>query len=892
MKKILLSLMAVVCALSMSAAIDLTDPSTYTVKVLDFKNDNALAGQNFTLGSSVGTAWETGNAKYQTIYNCTAPSALDGLLALQAHANGGGRAKGYWLRSGYGLVMINATRSGAVTNLVAGQIVVFQLSGNFAIDATGSGKNEGTYTRTVSEDGKTLTYTMTGDGNLGFCISARSTTNAIQSISIYKEKKAGECTAPEAKVTGTNGTARVITLTDADESAKIYWSETKEGEYAEYTAPVTTSAEKIYIYADNGSKSEVVEFETGAGTLVKLNGVTVTRTGDNTFTVTSSQADVVGTPTATIVYTINGGAEQTAASGATITVDGNIKAWAAVEGYTSSDATEVAFVAPYEKADKLYEADFITLGADKADFTPASEETRNFDEVEGDYYYSSLNDIYLQVAQSGDNYTWLYRSGKGNSNFKCQYADAYMVFENVKAGTVIDIYAGNDNATKNPIKDVVNGENGYSYGGHYFFKADANGNLAIMFSTGSMIMSVTEYAAPAAPVNTVEAGKYIAQVTIAEAEGVAVPAEFQAYVGTHKYGMDLAGDEKKLTISGMSIMNNMEIVGDAVAYDATKTFTMNGKEFTICSVDGTKTEGELAVTKNEDGSISIEDFGFMKGGVFAGTAKNITAYVPEYVEAEANITFEDIDLQGKTYYDGSDGYGLIATAEKFSFMNYNPGGYWYGFGVSATRSDIYTGNYKDDSQFNSVVAGGMQSEKFAVCYYNEYQANNYDEYPEIYAEDNIKPEYAYITNTAYTVKSMTEGDTFSKKFDETDWLKLTIIGLDDEDKETGEPVEFYLAKDGNIVTEWTKVDLTSLGVCSHIRFTMSCSQTSGGYMNTPAYFALDNMKAAITDEPTTAVKGVANVQKAAQKVQKLMKNGQILIKTANGIVNAAGAQVK
>lgn len=425
----------------------------------------------------------------------------------------------------------------------------------------------------------------------------------------------------------------------------------------------------------------------------------------------------------------------------------------------------------------------------------------------------------------------------------------------------------------------------------YEVYATADGDLALSLNNRVRLYTLTVKPFVAKG-NTIEAGKYIAQVTIAEAEGVAVPAEFQAYVGTHKYGMDLAGDENKLTISGMSIMNNMEIVGDAVDYDATKTFTMNGKEFTICSVDGTKTEGELAVTKNEDGSISIEDFGFMKGGKFAGTAKNITAYVPEYVEAEANITFEDVDLQGKTYYDGSDGAGLIATAEKFSFMNYNPGGYWYGFGVSATRSDIYTGNYKDDSQFNSVVAGGMQSEKFAVCYYNEYQANNSDEYPEIYAEDNIKPEYAYITNTAYTVKSMTEGDTFSKKFDETDWLKLTIIGLDKDDNETGEPVEFYLAKDGNIVTEWTKVDLTSLGVCSHIRFTMDSSDKSYGYMNTPAYFALDNMKAAITDEPTTAVKGVANVQKAAQKVQKLMKDGQILIKTANGIVNAAGAQVK
>ena len=410
-----------------------------------------------------------------------------------------------------------------------------------------------------------------------------------------------------------------------------------------------------------------------------------------------------------------------------------------------------------------------------------------------------------------------------------------------------------------------------------------------------LIRKTGEYVAPD---NTVAAGKYIAQVTIAEAEGVAVPAEFQAYVGTHKYGMDLAGDEKKLTISGMSIMNNMEIVGDAVAYDATKTFTMNGKVFTICSVDGTKTEGELAVTKNEDGSISIEDFGFMRSGVFAGTAKNITAQLQVNEETEANITFEDIDLQGKTYYKGEDEAMSIPTGD-FTFTNYfaDYGSYtaWNGFAVSATRGDNFVGNYSDDSQFNSCTAGGMQSEKFAIGYYSEYDALMEDQYPEIYATKNIKPEYVYINNTASAYISMTQGDGYAEKFQEGDFLKLTISGMvyDEEEKDfvAQSSVDFYLGKDENIVSEWTKVDLTSLGVCESIRFTMSCSQTSGGYMKTPAYFALDNMKAAITDEPT-AVKGVANVQKAAQKVQKLMKDGQILIKTANGIVNAAGAQVK
>lgn len=427
--------------------------------------------------------------------------------------------------------------------------------------------------------------------------------------------------------------------------------------------------------------------------------------------------------------------------------------------------------------------------------------------------------------------------------------------------------------------------------------ATADGDLALTMNNRVRVYTLTVKPCIASG-NTVKAGKYIAQVTIAEANGVTVPDGFQAYVGTHKFGMDLAGDAEKMTISGLSILNNFEIVGDAIAYDATKTFTMDDKEFTICSADGTKTEGQLAVKKNEDGSISIEDFGFMRGSILAGTAKNITAVLQENKETEANITFEDVDLQGATYYNGADEAGLIATAGDFSFMNYYDPGYgsWNGFAVSATRSDIYTGNWGDDSQFNSCVAGGMQSEKFAIGYYSEYNVWMDDQYPEIYATKNIKPEYAYITNTAWAVKSMTEGDDYAKKFDETDWLKLTISGMvfdeEEEDYVAQASVDFYLAKDGKIVDEWTKVDLTPLGVCEFIRFTMDSSDKSYGMMNTPAYFALDNMKASVTDDPTTAIKGIKNADKQLVKAVKVVKNGQVLIMKNGKTFNAAGALVK
>lgn len=427
----------------------------------------------------------------------------------------------------------------------------------------------------------------------------------------------------------------------------------------------------------------------------------------------------------------------------------------------------------------------------------------------------------------------------------------------------------------------------------YAISMSAKENILYPSAATAIVTSVGDHVASD---NTIAAGKYIAQATIAEADHATVPDNFKAYVGTHKFGMDLTGDQKSLAISGLDILNSFQIVGDAVAYDQKMDFKMNGMYFTICSVDGTQTEGSLAVTKNADGSFSIEDFGFMHSGVFIGTAKNITAVTPEYVEAEANITFEDVDFDGTTYYDGADDAGLFSSDDgKFSFMNYNHGGYWCGFGVSGTRSNIYTGSSTDDTQFNSVVAGGMQSEKFAVGHYDEQHAIQDDEYPEIYATANIKPEYVYITNTAYAYKSMTEGDTNAKKFDESDWFKLTISGMvfdeEEEDYVAQGSVDFYLAKDGKIVNEWTKVDLTPLGICEFIRFSMSSSDNGTDGMNTPAYFAIDNMKAETTTDQPTALKDVKEA-KASQKVSKFVKDGKTVIVKDGVAYNAAGAVIK
>ena len=99
----------------------------------------------------------------------------------------------------------------------------------------------------------------------------------------------------------------------------------------------------------------------------------------------------------------------------------------------------------------------------------------------------------------------------------------------------------------------------------------------------------------------------------------------------------------------------------------------------------------------------------------------------------------------------------------------------------------------------------------------------------------------------------------AKKFggasgDDPDWFVLTIIGKDSQGLVT-DTVDFYLADytfaDNNqdyIVDTWEYVDLTSLGAVESLEFTLSSSDVGQWGMNTPGYFAMDNL---IIPEPTT-----------------------------------------
>lgn len=137
-----------------------------------------------------GTAWESGNKKQQKVYNAVTPETLHDVIAFQGTYSGSG-TKGWRISSvAGGLVTEEATRSAAMLNLKKGDIVIFESTN--CIDGTltitdGSGKADGPFTFTRSNDGTKVYCTMTADGQIGFCGAWRYT-GAIKSIQIYTPK--------------------------------------------------------------------------------------------------------------------------------------------------------------------------------------------------------------------------------------------------------------------------------------------------------------------------------------------------------------------------------------------------------------------------------------------------------------------------------------------------------------------------------------------------------------------------------------------------------------------------------------------------------------------------------------------------------------------------------
>jgi len=155
------------------------------------------------------------------------------------------------------------------------------------------------------------------------------------------------------------------------------------------------------------------------------------------------------------------------------------------------------------------------------------------------------------------------------------------------------------------------------------------------------------------------------------------------------------------------------------------------------------------------------------------------------------------------------------------------------------------------NQYSSVTGSGANNSATYGVYYPQgsITSNGWLVF------DSIK-----LTNTTYAALSMRDGDAFAKKFGDTvdangavdgtngeDFLKVWIIA-DDLSGNT-DSVEFFLADyrfadstQDYILKTWENINLQGFGFdVLRLKFRLESSDNAFGFMNTPAYFAIDNI---------------------------------------------------
>lgn len=241
------------------------------------------------------------------------------------------------------------------------------------------------------------------------------------------------------------------------------------------------------------------------------------------------------------------------------------------------------------------------------------------------------------------------------------------------------------------------------------------------------------------------------------------------------------------------------------------------------------------------------------------------------------VDFDDLQLAQESQWHGPDPEGEIvqgpygdevhgqfasrgaAFVNRFDLVNES----WTGFAYS-NQTDTQTPGYTN--QFSAITGSGVGpgSDSYGVAYgyldrepnlfqtfaFDPANAEHLNKLPYFDVPAAGRAESMHVTNTTYAVRSMQTGDEFAKKFGgesggDPDWFKLSIYGTNGAGEPLANFVEFFLAdyrgEVDTIIDEWTRIELPGLENARRLHFNLSSSDVGLYGMNTPAYFAIDNI---------------------------------------------------
>ena len=219
------------------------------------------------------------------------------------------------------------------------------------------------------------------------------------------------------------------------------------------------------------------------------------------------------------------------------------------------------------------------------------------------------------------------------------------------------------------------------------------------------------------------------------------------------------------------------------------------------------------------------------------------------------VDFEELNLNPNSFFDGYGGNAQSGTWTSGS-ATFNTNLFGPGWSYSNVNDSTTAGFTNQWAAYPGTGFGG--SGHYALA--NSFSPKG----AYINLAQSMTPIEVQVTNSTYAALSMRDGDSFGKKFggdsgEDEDFFMLTFTGFSGLDKtglETGS-VDFYLAdyrfsdnSQDYILADWNAVDLSALGTVQSVAIGLASSDNGPFGMNTPAYFAMDNLRLSAVPEPS------------------------------------------
>ena len=218
--------------------------------------------------------------------------------------------------------------------------------------------------------------------------------------------------------------------------------------------------------------------------------------------------------------------------------------------------------------------------------------------------------------------------------------------------------------------------------------------------------------------------------------------------------------------------------------------------------------------------------------------------------AQTVATFENITLTPASYWVGSSPNDEFVDGEATFPSKWDTAwSYWSDGWAVSNLTDSTTAGYTN--MYSATTAIGVNGS-------SNYTIGKHNSIIHLTGTSTSAPlNGMFLTNTTYAAISMRDGDFFAKKFggstgNDPDYFVATIWGYTGGFP-TADSVNFYLAdyRDSDnsqdyIITDWTWVDLSPLGIVDSVLFTLDGSDVGTWGLNTPAFYAMDNFNDSTT----------------------------------------------